>query len=176
MATKRIAAPRRARRKASDVPAKAPSGDAAAAGTRYEGFIAVTIGGKQFIAEGELSTQINVKYHKPYQEAIDVGTVTSLVGEIGSLIPGGNEIGKKMTGAVDWLKSEDGALKVVGTFLDKADIRIYHLEIDTASSTYGLGIAFDLRNAGAEFHGIKLDAIGLTVVHKGEKPNSAGKQ
>lgn len=137
-----------------------------------EGLIAVEIAGKTYVLAGKIGGGLSVKYEKPYDEAFDLGTMPVIIESVAGVF-GVDQVAlqKKFDDTVTELQNAGSPFDKLGDFIQSAKIRITYLEINTSAHTYGLGVAFDVRKAGWNIGGVKLDAFGLKVVYS--KPPDA---
>jgi hypothetical protein len=136
-----------------------------------DGSLVVNILGQNYTLEGTLSGTgsgstgtggVNVEYHKEFDQAINLGPVSVIAGQIASAL-GFQGVSDEITQAMTTLK----ALPVIGTaiadLVDDASARITDLVINTSASTYEVGLALDFSLAPPTVLGIELMAIGFKV-------------
>jgi len=127
------------------------------------GTVVLTIAGQQYTLTGTVGSAIIVEYHKPFDQAISIGSITSIAGEVGTAL-GVPQIGTQATSAVNSLSGVPVLGSVVAAIAN-ANIRITDLAINTQTKTYQFGFAFDFTAGGSPptLAGITLDAFGLLV-------------
>jgi hypothetical protein len=128
----------------------------------------VNILGQNYTLEGTLgssastSSGVNVEYHKEFDQAINLGPVSVIAGQIASAL-GFQGVSGEITGALGTLK----ALPVIGSaiadLVDGASARITDLVINTSASTYEVGLALDFSLSPPTVFGIELIAVGFKV-------------
>jgi hypothetical protein len=142
--------------------------------TTIEGMLAITIAQHQFTLSGTLAhSAVVVEYHADFADSITLGTLTSIAGEVGKVF-GVDGLADEITQAADQLKN----LPVSGLVTDllQASVRITDLVINTATQTYGIGIALDFSASPPTLFGIELDAIGFKVSRSKTTTTTTGNQ
>lgn len=149
----------------------------------FDGRISATVRvrDKTYVLEGDSSTsnssRMRLKYHKPFDDAFIVGSMTELLDEIEA----NNTLqlkGKLNAAEWDRLKNQALALPGLGPIFEAVldtELRITDIELDleapaAATGTIGkgsieLGIAFDCRPAAPnnKVLGIALETVGVLV-------------
>jgi hypothetical protein len=112
--------------------------------TTVEGSITVTILNQKYTLTGTLGAHLIVEYHASFEDAITVGSIDDIVGNIG------NAVGYPNLGAeIKTFTSSQGdlanvpVLKNIFSMLTEVKIKITDLEINTQTNTYGVGLALD---------------------------------
>jgi hypothetical protein len=140
-----------------------------AAGTTVSvaGFITVDIGGTKYTLEGTVGSSIVVAYHRPFADAANVGTIASIIGDVGTAL-GSTNLAANVNNALDELKPVPLLGPVVNA-IATANIRITDLAINTATKTYqfGFGLDFTQEVPPIQVGSIALDSFGLVVTAQG---------
>jgi hypothetical protein len=144
-----------------------------------DGSLVVNILGQNYTLEGTLgssgstSSGVNVEYHKEFDQAINLGPVSVIAGQIASAL-GFQGVSAEITGAVVTLKG----LPVIGAaivdLVDNASARITDLVINTGAKTYEVGLALDFSLSPPTVFGIELIAIGFKVTSGPTATTSSG--
>ena len=117
-------------------------GTPAAGTTTFEASMTVNIAGEIFTLKGKLdNAAIVVEYHAEFDKAVSLGSIETIATEIGNAL-NFPELGN----LVNETHTQIGELPVVGGIvnsIDTATIRITDLVINTATKTYGVGLALD---------------------------------
>lgn len=129
------------------------------------GFITVNIGGTLYTLTGTVGSSIVVAYHRPFAEAANVGTIASIVTDVGTAL-GSDSMAADVTDALETIKTVP-VLGPVAVKIATANIRITDLEINTATSTYQFGFGLDFTNDPVKIGNISLDSFGLVVTAQG---------
>lgn len=131
-----------------------------------DGFISIQINGKDFELRGTVGASINVAYHASFEEAINLGTIPELVGQVASALGIGDKekFTADVTNALDSLANIP-VLNKVAQALQTWQIKITDLAINTGTGVYQFGFAVDLTGAGYDAFGIRLDAFGIKVTY-----------
>jgi hypothetical protein len=130
----------------------------------------VRIAGEIFTLGGKLdSGNIVVEYHKPFDQAISLGTIESIAAEIGTALHFDG-----LSAAIQQVHDDVKGLPVVSDivhFIDSATIRITDLVINTATKTYGVGLALDFTTSNPlpQLFGITLISLGFSVTKVNDK-------
>ncbi len=140
--------------------------------------VTVQIAGEIFTLSGKLDTgSIVVEYHKPFDQAISLGSLDTIAEQIGTALNFTD-----LTGIINTAHDDLAKLPVLGEIvnaIETATIRITDLVINTATKTYGIGLALDFTTSNPlpQLFGITLVSLGFSVtsVNKGQKqePGSA---
>ena len=138
--------------------------------TTIEGMLTVTIAQHQFTLSGTLAkSAVIVEYHADFATSITLGTLTDIAGEIGNAF-GFPELGTDITSKVNDLKQLPVAGPALADLL-QASVRITDLVINTATQTYGVGVALDFSaNPPTLLNAIELDSIGFKVTRSKNAP------
>jgi hypothetical protein len=137
--------------------------------TTVDGSVTFIIGGHPFTLAGSLGSNIVVEYHKPFDQAVNLGTLRAFIQDVDSAfgLGGDSAASAALTSGVGSLSNatSGGQLTLPGN-LQEVSVRITDIVLNTATKHYGLGVAFDFTAAdvsvgGAD--GIKLLSVGLNV-------------
>lgn len=140
-----------------------------------EGFIHVTINEQHYELRGTVGAHLKVAWHKPFEEAIELGTIPEMVGAVAGAIGVADAASFKaeLEAKLDALE-KIGGLKPVAHLLKTATVRITDLGIDTQIGKYEFGFGVDLSKAGVAYKGVSLDAFGLLFTYTAApEPTSA---
>ena len=131
-----------------------------------EGFIGVTINEQYYELRGTVGDHLKVAWHKPFAEAIDLGTIPDMVGAVAGAIgvTNGASFKAELEAKLDALE-KIGGLKPVAHTLKTASVRITDLGIDTQAGRYEFGFGVDLSAAGVAYKGVSMDAFGLLFTY-----------
>jgi hypothetical protein len=139
--------------------------------TTIEGMVTVTIAKHQFTLDGTLAkSAVIVEYHADYADSVTLGTLTDIAGQIGSVF-GVDGLSGQITTAANQLSSVPVAGDALKDVLN-ASVRITDLVINTATSTYGVGMALDFSANPPTLAGIQLDSIGFKVTYSKNAPTT----
>jgi hypothetical protein len=136
-----------------------------------QGYIRVTIGDDHFELRGTVGDHLKVAWHKPFEEAVDLGTIPEMVGAVAGAIGVADaahftdELNKKL----DALESI-GGLKPVAHLLKTATVKVTDLAIDTQIGKYEFGFGVDLSASDVSYKGVSLDAFGLLFTYTAPPP------
>ena len=140
-------------------------GTPAAGTTTFEASMTVNIAGEIFTLKGTLdNAAIVVEYHAEFHKAVSLGSIETIATEIGNAL-NFPELGN----LVKETHTQIGGLPVVGGIvnsIDTATIRITDLVINTATKTYGVGLALDFTTSEPPLptlFGITLVSLGFHV-------------
>jgi hypothetical protein len=138
--------------------------------TTIEGMLTVTIAKHKFTLSGTLAkSAVIVEYHADFADSITLGTLTDIAGDIGAAF-GFPELAGEITDGVNQIKSLPVAGPAVADLL-QASVRITDLVINTATQTYGVGVALDFSaNPPTLLNTIELDSIGIKVTKSKNAP------
>lgn len=137
--------------------------------TNYEPYMVLEIAGHQYTLTGEMiGNDLVVSYHKPFGQAIKLGTINDMIGQVDDVL--------KLDGNLKntWGKAADEVekiplLKDVFNAITDTPIRITDLGIHTGTKEYSFGFALDFTGKDISVAGIKLQAFGFVV--KTTKPS-----
>ena len=135
------------------------------ASVSVSGFITISIAGTLYTLTGTVGSSIVVAYHQPFADAANVGTIVSIVTDVGKAL-GSTTMERDVNDTLDMIRP----VPVLGPIVDKltnANIRITDLEINTATSTYQFGFGLDFTNDPVAIGSIALDSFGLVVTAQG---------
>ena len=142
-----------------------PATPAAGSTTTFEGSIALSVAGHTYTLTGTLGDALIVEYHADFDQAISLG----LVGDIAPAIATAMNFPDLAVEITDALKTVS-TLPVIGplgSIFLTATARITDLEINTQTSTYGVGLALDFTTSTPlpELPGVNIAllAIGFKV-------------
>ena len=158
-------------------PAAQPADTGGSTGsTTVEGSITVTILSQTYTLTGTLGDHLIVEYHASFQDAITVGSIADIVGQIGTAVgyPG-------LGGEIQTFTSTQGdlanvpVLKNIFSMLTEVKIKITDLEINTQTNTYGVGLALDFTQlppnvSAPTLLGIELLSVGFKVTRVNPTP------
>lgn len=134
--------------------------------TTYEGLLVLNIAGQTYTLTGTLGDGLVLEYHADWDKAISLGPVGSIAGTIATQL-GFPELGNEITTELGKV-AQLTVLGPIATLLTSASARITDLEINTQTSTYGVGLALDFTqlpagSATPSLFGITLLALGFKV-------------
>ena len=131
-----------------------------------EGFIRITINEQPYELRGTVGDHLKVAWHKPFEEAIDMGTIPEMVGAVAGAIgvADGASFTAELNAKLDALE-KIGGLKPVAHTLKTASVRITDLGIDTQVGKYEFGFGVDLSASGIAYKGVSMDAFGLLFTY-----------
>lgn len=133
-----------------------------------EGFIEISIGDEKFKLDGIVGAYLKVEYHKPFEEAVSLGTIPEMVGAVASGlgVADGATFAGNLTNRIGDLGRVPG-LQPVAKILNEGVVKVTDLAIDTQEGKYQFGFGVDL--TGLEppigYAGITLDAFGLLFTY-----------
>jgi hypothetical protein len=144
--------------------------------TAIAGSITVSILNQTYTLTGTLGDHLIVEYHASFQDAITVGSIDDIVGEIGKAVgfpDFGSEIQAFTSTGGDLANVP--VLKDVFTILKDLKIKITDLEINTQTNTYGVGLALDFTQlpptvSAPTLLGIELLSVGFKVTRVNPTP------
>jgi hypothetical protein len=153
------------------VPAVGTTTDTAST-TNIGASLTINIAGELFTLTGKFdSNDVVVEYHQPFDKAVSLGTIASIAHEIAKAlsVP---ELETAITTTHDQVKN----LKPLQSILDiitSATIRITDLVINTATQTYGVGLALDFTTSNPlpTVFDITLVSLGFNITHA-KKPQA----
>jgi len=134
-----------------------------------DGSLVVNILGQNYTLEGTLSGSgsgstatggVNVEYHKEFDQAINLGPVSVIAGQIATAL-GFSGVSDEITQAMKTLKGVPVIGTAIADLVDDASARITDLVINTNAGTYEVGLALDFSLAPPTVLGIELMAIGF---------------
>jgi hypothetical protein len=126
----------------------------------------VTTNEQRFELRGTVGDHLKVAWHKPFDEAIDLGTIPEMVGAVAGAIgvADGASFKAELDAKLDALENI-GGLKPVAHLLKTATVRITDLGIDTQVGKYEFGFGIDLSASSIAYKGVSLDAFGLLFTY-----------
>jgi hypothetical protein len=155
---------------ALDPPPDPPKGGAPTATTTIEGMVTLTIASHKFTLAGTLAkSAVIVEYHADFADSITLGTIKEITIELGQIF-GLDNLQADIDAALDQIRSLPNAVNLANQLLN-ASVRITDLVINTATNTYGFGMALDFTADPPTLFDIKLDSIGFKVTRS--KPPTA---
>ena len=136
-----------------------------------EGFLSIALGKETLTLRGTLKSlpkglpsppkipPVNVGFSRPFDQSINLGSLPDIVGELASAL---DLVGTDLNATK--IKEDMGDIPVVGELIDKAQIRITDLAINTTGDpwifTFGFGL--DLTNStSTQFKTLKLNGLGV---------------
>ena len=133
-----------------------------------KGFIRVTINEEPYELWGTVGDHLRVSWHKPFEDAIDLGTIPEMVSAVADAIgvADGASFKAELEAKLDALENI-GGLKPVAHALKTATVRITDLGIDTQVGKYEFG--FGVKLSGVAYKGVSLDAFGLLFTYTPER-------
>lgn len=142
--------------------------------TTVEGSITVTILNQTYTLTGTLGQHLIVEYHASFEDAITVGSIDDIVGEIGKAV-GYPDLGNQVKQFTQNDLANVPVLKTVFSLLTEVKIKITDLEINTQTNTYGVGLALDFTQLPAgttapTLLGIELLSVGFKVTRVNPTP------
>ena len=135
------------------------------ASVSVSGFITISIAGTLYTLTGNVGTSIVVAYHQPFADAANIGTIYSIVTDVGKAL-GSTTMEKDVTDTLALLQPVP-VLKPIVDKLINANIRITDLEINTNTNTYQFGFGLDFTNDPVAIGSIALDSFGLVITAQG---------
>lgn len=135
-----------------------------------EGFIRITINEQPYELRGTVGDHLKVAWHKPFEEAIDLGTLPEMVGGVAGAI--GVADGASFKAGLDEKLNaleKIGGLQPVAHALKTATVRITDLGIDTQAEKYEFGFGVDLSASGIAYKGVSMDAFGLLFTYSKDR-------
>lgn len=144
--------------------AAAPVPVTPASTTNIAATMTVVIAGETFVLGGKLdNANIVIEYHRDFDKAISLGSIDTIAVEIGNSL-NFPELGDLVKSTHDSI----GQLPVVGGIvnaIETATVRITDLVINTATKTYGVGLALDFTTSTPlpTLFGITLVSLGFNV-------------
>jgi hypothetical protein len=131
--------------------------------TTVEGSITVSIDGQPYTLTGTLGNALIVEYHKDFDQAISLGPVDTIAPRIADAF-NFPDLATEITNALNSLNTLPVAGQAISAVLS-ASVRITDLEINTQSSTYGVGLALDFTTSSPQpsLFGITLISLGFKV-------------
>lgn len=132
--------------------------------TTINASMTVNIAGEIFTLAGKLdNANIVVEYHAPFDKAVSLGSIDTIATELGNALhfP---ELGTLVTQTHTETKNLPVLGGIVGAF-ETATVRITDLVINTATKTYGVGLALDFTTSTPlpQLFGITLVSLGFSV-------------
>ena len=135
------------------------------ASVSVSGFITISIAGTLYTLTGNVGTSIVVAYHQPFADAANIGTIYSIVTDVGKAL-GSTTMEKDVNDTLALLQPVP-VLKPIVDKLINANIRITDLEINTNTNTYQFGFGLDFTNDPVAIGSIALDSFGLVITAQG---------
>jgi hypothetical protein len=139
-------------------------------GTTFDGSMVVSILGQTYTLTGTLgSIGIVVEYHQNFDQALNLGSVTTIAQHIADAL-GFSDMGGHITDAVGELAKLPVIGSEIANLLTSASARITDLEINTSTKTYGVGLALDFTQSPPTLpgFGIQLFALGFKVTRSSQ--------
>lgn len=131
----------------------------------FDGSMVVQILDQTYTLTGSLGEGLVLEYHKDFDQAISLGQVGTIAPRIADAL-GFKDLGDEITHVL----GEVAKLKILGEIAQvilSASARITDLEINTQTSTYGVGLALDFTTSSPlpkiSSLGIELLALGFKV-------------
>jgi hypothetical protein len=139
-----------------------------------EGFVTLDISGTPYTLSGKFSkpTGIVFAYHKPFEEALRIGSIDTIITEVGTKLVGADDAAG-FKDKWDSAKEVMAATPLVGEISDKiiaAQICITDLGINTKIGEYQFGFAFDLRDDPLGLGPIEIQAFGVKLTYTKPQP------
>jgi hypothetical protein len=131
-----------------------------------EGFITISIGDEKFELSGIVGAYLKVEYHKSFEEALPLGTIPEIVGNVANAL--GVPNAKAFTGNLDAMLTDlEGVplVKPAASMLKEGVVKVTDLGIDTQTGKYQFGFGVDLAGKNISCGGISLDAFGLLFTY-----------
>lgn len=112
--------------------------------TTVEGSITLNIANHTFTLTGTLGQHMIVEYHAAFEDSISLGSISDIATAIANAFgfSGPNGIDTEISTVSRSLSSVPVLSEIAAVFIH-AQIRITDLEINTQTSTYGVGLAMD---------------------------------
>jgi hypothetical protein len=134
--------------------------------TTVEGSIALSISGHTYELKGTIGDHVIVEYHATLEDAFSLGTVADIASSVAQVFHFDTLEGQ-INDTLKQLQNIQG-LSVVGdalSVLTSATAKLTDLEINTQTSTYGVGLALDFRSSSPQptLAGITLVSLGFKV-------------
>jgi hypothetical protein len=153
-------------------PAAQPAGTGTGPSTvTVEGSITLTIANHTFTLTGTLGQHMIVEYHAAFEDSISLGSIGDIATQIATAVG--------FSGFADEIKAVNGSLSTnvpvlssIAMTLTSASVRITDLEINTQTSTYGVGLALDFTTSSPApmLLGIELLSLGFKVTKVNPTP------
>jgi hypothetical protein len=148
---------------AAPAPAALKAGEAAESGLQVEGFIVIKIGDEEFTLQGKVGAAIIVSYHKPFDEALPLGTLPQMIGAVAAAL--GVPDAKGFQDHVKSTLDDMGKVPVLGgvvKMLSEGVFKITDLGINTQTGTYEFGFGVD---TSATVNNIPIAAFGVKLTY-----------
>ena len=147
------------------MPAAATANDTVST-TNIGASLTISIAGELFTLTGKFdSSNVVVEYHQPFDKAVSLGTITSIAHEIAIAlnVPELETVIKSTHDQVKGLQP----LQTIADVITSATIRVTDLVINTATQTYGVGLALDFTTSNPlpTAFDITLVSLGFTITH-----------
>jgi hypothetical protein len=137
--------------------------------TTYEPYMVLEIAGHQYTLTGEMiNNDLVVSYHKPFNQAIKLGTIDEMIGQVDDVLKLGGNLKKTWNDAEGAVRNIPLLGEVVNA-IATAPIRITDIGIHTGTKEYSFGFALDFTGKDISVAEIKLQAFGFVV--KTTKPS-----
>lgn len=139
--------------------------------TTVEGHITIQIGQEMFTLEGTVGEHIIVSYHRDFMHAANLGNIFNIIKPIaGAFGLQGSEIDDFNNNAKKFLDSLDiPALQGIYTVLEKTEVRITDLEINTLSGVYQFGFGLDFSAVNIAIGNISVKSFGMKITYMSGK-------
>jgi hypothetical protein len=136
-----------------------------------EGFITISIGEEKFELRGIVGDYLKVEYHKSFEEALPLGTIPEIVGNVAKAlgVPNADEFTANLDKMLDDLEKV-ALVAPAATVLKTGVVKVTNLGIDTQTGKYQFGFGVDL--AGKPVAGNSLDAFGLLFTYTKAKEST----
>jgi hypothetical protein len=140
--------------------------------TTLEGMVTITIAQHKFTLSGTLAkSAVIVEYHADFADSVTLGTITDIASELAQVF-GIDDLKTDIDNALSQIQNLPVAFKLANQLLG-ASVRITDLVINTATSTYGIGMALDFSaDPPTLLNTIELDSIGFKVTRSKPAPAS----
>lgn len=128
-----------------------------------EGFIVIEIGDEKFTLTGKIGDAIIVSYHKPFEEALPLGTLPQMIGRVATALGIPNAAGFEQS--LNTTLDDVAKVPVLGPvvkMLKEGVFKITDLGINTQTKTYEFGFGVDTT---ATVNNIPIAAFGMKFTY-----------
>lgn len=135
-----------------------------------EGFIVIAIGDEKFTLTGKIGDAIIVSYHKPFEEALPLGTLTQMIGKVATALGIPNAAGFEQS--LNTTLDDVAKVPVLGPvvkMLKEGVFKITDLGINTQTKTYEFGFGVDTT---ATVNNIPIAAFGMKFTYVSAQPQA----
>lgn len=138
-----------------------------------DGSVTVDIASQRYTLTGSFTGDLIVEYHKDFADSISLGPVKDIAPQIATAF-NFPDLATEITDTLHSLGDLPEIGGVIKVFLT-ASARITDLEINTQTSTYGVGLALDFTTSSPKpsLFGITLISLGFKVTKTNPAPPTA---